>query len=423
MAGARIGLISPSNLASNPRLVKEADALADAGYQVTVIAGGLMKGWRQMDKLILQNARWQYVPVGTDSQWSLALGKLRRRWSYYVMRSGIYTSLSLAIWAHSYLSVPLAQTALKFPADLYIAHNLAALPAAAWVAKHHHAKLGFDAEDFHTAELSLNKENADYVMTENRARAQIEEEFLSHCHYLTAASPLIAEAYKERYQVEIDTILNVFPRTFSLDKSDFQRWSQRQGTPSLYWFSQTIGADRGLESIVDALAHMRVKAKFVLRGFPMAGYPEALMARASKLGVADRLTFLPPASPVEMARLAGEHDLGLSLEMNQPVNRSICLTNKSFTYLLGGVPVVFSSTPAQIALAKDFGEAAMVIDLADVKGIAQQMDEYFADPERIKRARERAWQLGQEQYNWDIEQQKFLKLVSQVLSNKINQVA
>ena len=35
-------IVTPGNLASNPRVVKEAAALQSAGYRVTIVAGGAM---------------------------------------------------------------------------------------------------------------------------------------------------------------------------------------------------------------------------------------------------------------------------------------------------------------------------------------------------------------------------------------------
>ena len=64
-----------------------------------------------------------------------------------------------------------------------------------------------------------------------------------------------------------------------------------------------------------------------------------------------------------MARLAAQHDVGLASELSTPPNRAISLTNKVFTYLLAGIPVLLSNTPAQRGLAAELGEAAQVVDL------------------------------------------------------------
>ena len=79
------------------------------------------------------------------------------------------------------------------------------------------------------------------------------------------------------------------------------------------------------------------------------GHGATLLAMARDLGIGDRVRVLPMASPDEMVRLAAAYDLGLSLETDVSENRRLCLTNKIFTYLLAGVPVVMSDTPAQRA--------------------------------------------------------------------------
>jgi hypothetical protein len=50
----RICLVSPSH--SNPRLVKEADALHEAGYAVRVVAGDATPGVWPLDAVILARA-------------------------------------------------------------------------------------------------------------------------------------------------------------------------------------------------------------------------------------------------------------------------------------------------------------------------------------------------------------------------------
>ena len=61
MAAARsrasVCLVTPAHLASNPRLVKEADALHAAGYRTHVVAADLAESLRAMDQTILARAR------------------------------------------------------------------------------------------------------------------------------------------------------------------------------------------------------------------------------------------------------------------------------------------------------------------------------------------------------------------------------
>jgi len=304
------------------------------------------------------------------------------------------------MWAHSNMSDRIAQAAIAQPAELYIAHCLAALPAVAIASQKHNAKFSFDAEDFHLGELAKIPENK----LEIAIRDYIERTLLPQCCYLTAASPMIAEAYRNRYGVNIEPILNVFPLAEAPVKL---KEVKNKESFSLYWFSQTIGGDRGIESIVEAMAQMRTSVDLYLRGRSAVGYTDILTQLADQLGVGDRIHILPSAAPNDMAQLAFGYDIGLCIELNQPFNRAICLTNKIFTYLLAGLPILMSDTPAQKELALQLGEAALVVNIYDPKSLAMILDAWFADSLELEKSRTKAWDLGREVYNWDIEQQIF----------------
>ena len=419
MLPKRICLVSPGHVASNPRLVKEANSLCAAGFQVRVVAGDYMEEIRSLDQTILETAPWAWCKVGMGTKVDYFRRRLVQEVARKMTEAGGHSQLSIAAWAHSAISDRLAIAAAAEPADLYIAHNLAALPAVAKAAHRHCARFGFDAEDFHTGELFNTLEN----QAEIASRDRIERTLLPLCHHLTAASPLIADAYRDRYGVVMQPILNVFPLSDAAPSLNCQKNiilqaqpNQRIGTePSLYWFSQTIGSGRGLETIIQAMGKMQTRACLHLRGIPAAGYKQTLMQLAREVGIGDRLHFLSSAPPAEMVPLAIHHDIGLSLELTEPLNRAICLTNKIFVYLLAGIPVVMSKTPAQEKLSHHLGEAAMVIG-EEPSAIAAALDDWLADPTRLEHRRKTAWALGQRTYNWDVEQHRFLDGVAQSLA-------
>lgn len=406
----RICLVSPGHIASNPRLVKEADALHQAGYQVRVVAGDYMAAIRPLDQTILSQSSWQYTKVDLGSPMGHGLRRIRQEIARQLAQAGIL-SLPVATWAHSPISIRLAKVAASEPADLYIGHCLAALPAVAYAARVHGARFGFDAEDYHVGEL---KETPDH-RTEIAVRDCLERSLLQHCHHSTAASPGIAAAYAARYGVAMQSILNVFPLS-EAPSSPPKLQVRMSQEPSLYWFSQTIGPGRGIESIVQALGKMDNPVQLYLRGISAVGYAEHLTCLAQEIGVNHRVHLLPPAPPSDMAQLAASYDLGLSIEPGRDVNNSICLGNKIFTYLLAGLPVVLSKTPSQEELAKELGEAALLIDIHDPTSIAIALDAFFSEPIKLEKARARAWKLGQERYNWNVEQKYFLESVESALT-------
>jgi glycosyltransferase involved in cell wall biosynthesis len=297
-------------------------------------------------------------------------------------------------------------------AQLYIAHNLAALPAAMAAAKIRSSFLAFDAEDFHSGELVPGAGTE----TERRVRLRLEQACLPECSYVTAASPLIGEAYARFVTEPPRTLLNVFPLA-EAPGAPVDSPSDRSGPgPSLYWFSQTVGGGRGLENAIAALGRMKVEARLHLRGEVSDSYRQELLRFARDHGVADRVHFLPSAMPDEMVRLAACHDVGLSLEVPDSENRDRCLTNKIFCYLLAGIPQILSPTRAQAALAPELGEAARLLATADPDEMARKCDALLLDAESTRAARQHAWALGRYRFNWDREKRSLMEVVDPVLA-------
>jgi glycosyltransferase involved in cell wall biosynthesis len=242
---------------------------------------------------------------------------------------------------------------------------------------------------------------------------------LPRCVHLTAASPLIADAYEQRYDQRPATVLNTFPISEAPAAPVETPYSRGVGPPTLYWFSQTVGPGRGLEAVVAAMGRMTLPVELHLRGIPTAGYRESLTAYAETHGCpGSRVIWLPPAEPDDMVRLAAGHDLGLALELTSPPNRAICLTNKAFTYLLAGVPVALSRTPAQEWLGAEIADAGLVVDLDDSMALAARLESVLADRGRLARCRASAWRRGRERFNWDLEQDVFLTSVATAIRSR-----
>lgn len=394
-------LVSPGNLASNPRLVKEAAALEQAGYDVTTVVCRQAGSLASYDEDLARRATWKVVVadrVPTERFWGAASRPLARA------MDGLRLPVPVSVAAAAYggLVRTLRDAVARVPADLYIAHYVAALPAAATAAARHGGRLGFDAEDFHSGEGSDGDEDRFRM----RMVERVERSVLPRCVHLTAAAPLIADAYTDKYGVAADTLLNVFPR----DMAPVAPHPASTGALRAYWFSQTIGPDRGLQAFLRAMAHCRADVVLDVRGDNRWGHGDRLMELARELGVAARVNILPMAAPEDMVRLAASYDLGLSLETDATLNRRICLTNKIFTYLLAGVPVLLSDTPAQRALSPDLGRAARLISLDDPQGTAGVLDA-LADRTALEAAKAEAWQLGQQRYNWDVEKDVLLRSV------------
>ena len=405
----RICLISPGHLSTNPRLVKEAEALSSAGYIVEVISARYTL-WGIKEDPSCISASWRWVtalPFGPLAPWLVRMRHVAViRLAKWAWRLG-FRNQAVATAAWHPLCGDLIKQARAILADLYIAHYPAALPAAALAAQHHRALYAFDAEDFH---LGDPPDHPRYNEQRALTRA-IESRWLPGCAFITAASVGIAEAYASTYGLPMPTVVrNVFPLA-QAPPGPTPCGSVRPG-PTLYWFSQTIGPDRGLECAVHALALAGCRPHLHLRGFINRAYRQQLEALARQLGVEQHLHFHAPAPPEQMESLASAYDVGLVAETGCTPNRRIALTNKLFTYALAGIPMLLSDIPAHRAVMAEARDAAQLFNQADPASLAAALDRWLDAPPALRAgARAAAYRIAQETWNWDRER---VRLIHQV---------
>ena len=405
MASPRFTLVTSAHVANNPRLVKEADALAAAGARVRVVAP-VQHRWRaDRDDAVLATRGWRLsrVNVGRTERHG------RLRWMRDVLlERAARALLALGIRARAVEDRALSRhldsllaAAVAEPADTVIAHNVQALPVAARAAEALAARLGFDVEDLHVGELP----DAPAFATQRSLVASVERRYLPRCALLTASSDGIADAIADAYGVTRPrVVLNVFPRA-DRDRAVPCAEERPAGARiSLYWYSQVIGAGRGIEEAVRALALLPSDVHLVLRGAGDPGFAAWVQDQAVRLGLGARLHVRAPASPEELVARAACHDVGLALEQPRTRNRDLCVTNKIFTYLLAGLAVAATDTQGQRGIMEAAEGAGFLYPAGDHEALARELRTLTESPATLAAARERSRLAAERRFNWDVEQ-------------------
>ena len=186
---ASVCLVTTGQPSTNPRAVKEADALSEAGYEVRLI-GAQWADWADAaDERLLAGRPWK----GEVIRWKRSAAPARFWWTrgrHHAARAALsWPGLKKAALpaAVGRVTPELTARARQIRADLYIAHNLGALPAAAAAARRWGSRLGFDAEDFHSGQFAPGDRSASW-----RATRDAEARWIPACDYVTAAAPGIA---------------------------------------------------------------------------------------------------------------------------------------------------------------------------------------------------------------------------------------
>jgi glycosyltransferase involved in cell wall biosynthesis len=393
----RVTVVTSGHLSTCPRMLKAADALADAGHDVRVVATNHEPWAAAADRDVLSRRRWPVTVVNYrrgDSGSVYWRSGIRHRAARTLAETVDAARLPVRIAAQAFGRVhsELVAAIVEQPTDLVYGGTVGALAAVAEAASRLGVPYALDLEDFHSGE-----DHGSSAELTRQLATRVEGAVLRPAAFLTTSSADIADAYRALYAVDSVVIHNTFPLPHRVP--DFGR--NDSGELRLYWFSQTIAAGRGLEETIQAIAAARISATLTLRGRPKDGYLPTLDRLAAECRARVIIRHEPPGFPDSMIDLARGYDVGLAIEQPLSRNRQLCLPNKTFTYILAGLAVAISDTPGQRALGIDLAPGGALVPPTDVAALAAVLAGWAHDPAALACARQAAWHAANRRWHWE----------------------
>ncbi len=391
-------------------MTKEAVALYKAGFQVKVIYCPMSVWGDEFDKeLFITYPEIKWISVGAHpilNKYSFLLTRIRRKiWQLFYNILG--DRFDAALRASSLYSQDLEREAFKHEAHLYIGHNLGSIKAVVDSSKKYIGLSSFDFEDFHRGEDFRDSKHWKIV-------ASIENKFVPHINFFTAASPLISEEYKKYYpNIDVLSILNVFDK---LDSSVFVDSNIQQ--LKLFWFSQTIGKGRGLECLIGAIGLAKNPNIYLtLLGNITAEmklyFTEIIISNGLER---NQVVFKEACSLSDINKTARQHHIGICAEDPKTLNRDLCLTNKIFTYLMNKNVIVCTSTRAQVEFLKEYPDIGFEYEVDDSKTLSYILIKYYYDRALLNEQRNNGFEFSNNKLNWEIESNKLVEFYRRALS-------
>ncbi len=402
----KIVLITTGQPSVNPRIVKEADAFYNQGYEVTLLYCFFIPWAQQMDIALLQNVGWNYKLVGgTPTNNKLLYNFTRLRFKIArVLNNFFGNKFGIAENAQARAYKELLKAAKTIKADWYIGHNLGAIAVASKTAKYNNAKAGFDFEDYHRGEEENVKK---YVLSRT---IFLENKYVPTLNYFSAASDLILSTIQNDFPTlssKAVVVYNAFP--LSQLQNTYTTSSKSFDELHLFWFSQTIGLNRGLEVIIEALKLINDKnIHLTLAGRSDDTFTNFLERNAPSLK--DNIHFAGIIPPSELPTFSAQFDIGLALELSTPYNRDICLTNKIFTYLLAGNAIIFSDTKAQVKFNNE-NKVGIVCKQNSVMDFVNCIN-FYKSESNLTTQKSYNKLLAANKFNWKMESEKLVDIVS-----------
>lgn len=401
----KIVLITTGQPSTNPRIVKEADALHAAGYEVTLLYSFFIHWATDKDRVLLQKVSWKYQLAGgsPDNKRNLYFFTRIRTKIAGVLNTYIGNNFLLPERTQARAYDELLRAAKQIKADWYIGHNLGALPIAVNAARFNNAKAGFDFEDYHRGEiLPGDKKIINRIV-------YLENKYVPLLNYYSTASPLITAATKKNhlnFKGTVITLLNCFPLT---QQPAFREKDAGDNTLQLCWFSQTIGRNRGLEILISALKVLNDPSIHLT----LAGRCNEDMLQYihhNAVSIINNIHFVGIIQPEDLPAFASQFDVGMAIELDVPENRDICLTNKIFTYLLAGNAIILTNTSMQQIFNEEF-KIGEIFCTTKLESLIDRIN-LFKINEYLNNQKVANYLLAKRQLNWETESVKLINIIN-----------
>lgn len=420
-----------NNCTHDSRVLKEAKSLADAGYDVRIIAQldrettpvEDREGFRIVrvktriagSTPISFNNRSPYsrkdtTHVGTGIKHSFIL-HLFSLISDYAKKRAIRPLRKLLTIIYRpvefFIYYSRSWSLIKYePADIYHCHDLTALPAGYIAKRRTGGKLVYDSHELFT--------ELDYIPRIIRSTLKLLERYLiKRADAIVTVNEFIAAELSERYGVDLPVVvMNCPPAHVKVGKqihgSLREELELDDDVPVIVY----IGAfkkGRGLHNLILS-APLLDKVVIVLLG---SGAEEVeLKDLVHRKGLENKVFFIPPVLPDYVVAYISQASVGVITTLNTSLNQYFTSPNKLFEYINAGLPVVCSDLPVLKGIVEGYGLGS-TCNPKDPADIAQVINSMLANKSRYIEYKKNVNKAAGK-FNWETEVKKLIHVYEKI---------
>jgi hypothetical protein len=396
---AKIVFVCPSQPSRTPRLVRNADALADAGHKVDVVCPVFLDKYLDQDLEIVRKAKWNYKPIEllkADGSIKISARFIKQFFSRFPVGKSGFSGMKGYSRALVYGCLNLERKLQYLDADLYISQQQSMLPVVAQIADKKNVPYACDLED-------VLSESGDQEAAPNK---EIETQFLKKAALLFTMSDASAEFYFKTYGLsKKPLVLHNCPSLIERTNSAFEH--HRLGRPSIYWFGKTIGEHSCVKELCAANNDLGCPFDIFVRGEPKASYLTEVFSVAkigSRMGY---LYVLEPTPPSTMVQECRKFDILFGSQPSQSLFHQLAIGNKVFTGVISGCALLLEDTIAHQKLRAEINDFSKFMRYRELQTICESLT-LLRQREIINSMRLSAWESGSRGMNWESESKKII---------------
>lgn len=435
----RIGLISVSAIADDPRVRRQGDLFWERGWDVVGVglsgARSRPPEWLCLEvpatdiEVVSEAApgaadeeaspvspkapEEPAAPPGTALRlWRLLPAPLRS-----ALRSPIRAGLRLADIASVYLRETRAtasywrlndryaliyRLASGQKADIWLANDWSALPIVQKLAAEQGVPYAYD-----THELAIDEyaQRWRWRLMHRPVIAGVERMGIAGAAVTSCVSQGIADRLQQVYCLpEKPLLIRNMPR--------YQVHPRRPAGETIeVLYHGVVYEGRGLEACIDSVALWRPEFRLTIRGPAPEEYLAGLRRRIEAAGLGERVVLAPPVPMIDLVKEAARFDVGLFALPGHSKQNLHVLPNKFFEYTMAGLALCVSDLPEMTALLRQHELGWLIPDVTP-QAIADAVNGF--DRAAIEACKQRALEAAKV-LNWEAEADRLFTAIAQAV--------
>lgn len=402
----KVSMIVWNEFLNDARVLKEAQTLQNAGYQVTVhalhtpgitlerdtlrcgvkvvrVARSPLWKWRKKHQAVTKTKK-AIGPKGTSLK-GLLLRIISRTWTHGGLLYQLVRSKPDAVQAHDVNTLPTA----------WLASVITRVP------------LVYDAH-----EISTDREGYTGV---RKLVGWVEKKLMPRAAGTITTTDIRAKFFALAYGIPRPLVLQNRPCLTRVPKN--QKIRIELGL-ELDWpivlYQGGLQQGRGLERIIDAAQYIK-KTYFVFIGGGRLEVP--LKQKVARLGLEEKVHFIKTVPLDYLPEFTSSADIGIQAIENTCLNHYSTDSNKLFEYMMAGLPVVASNLPEISKIVNQF-ELGLIVPSSDTEALVKAIQKLVDQPDLQKKFRENALS-SRITLNWEDQEEKLIGLYKTILSERI----
>jgi len=378
-----------TDMVHDARVSKEAESVADSGYDVTVFGihvEGKTKKTERKNGFLIKRLTKTEIPF---------IERKKKNRNIF--------DIAILIMLRMVDQVKIIKKAYSENADIYHAHDINVLPAVWLAAKLRKKPIIYDAHELSTSREGY-KSIAGFIK-------RLESFLIKRVNGVIATTDMRADVMANDYAIDKPLVIQNMPEYYKAEKKDVIRDTYNiPANSKIILYQGGLQVGRGLDRILDVAA-LVCDAYFVFVG---AGNLKAsLIDKSEEKGISDRVIFIDAVPFEELVDFTCSADLGIHLLENTCLNHYTTDSNKLFEYIMAGLPLVISDFP-EIRKVVEKYKVGELVDPENLDNVKYAILAITEDDNRRRYFSNNALSAAKE-LNWAVQDKKLKALYASII--------